>query len=109
MAIDPTDDCTFWYTANIRRRLQVHHWSTRIASFSFPSCTQSYTLTVNEVGQGTVTSADGEINCANGSGTCSAIYSSGSSVTLTGTRGERLDIFGMERGLQLEAILAASS
>jgi hypothetical protein len=85
MAIDPTDDCTFWYTGEYQTTTGSNHWSTRIASFSFPSCTQSYTLTVSEVGQGTVTSADGGINCTNGSGTCSAIYSSGSSVMLTGT------------------------
>jgi uncharacterized repeat protein (TIGR02543 family) len=42
----------------------------------------NYTLTVNESGQGTVTSTDGKINCANGGGTCSASYASGSSVTL---------------------------
>ncbi|MGB6258533.1 MAG: hypothetical protein WBG09_10340 [Candidatus Sulfotelmatobacter sp.] len=85
MAIDPTDDCTFWYTGEYQTTTGSDHWSTRIASFSFPSCTQSYTLTVSEVGLGTVTSADGEINCTNGSGSCSAVYASGSSVTLTGT------------------------
>src|SRR6202167_429858 len=85
MAIDSADDCTFWYTGVYQTTTGSNHWSTRIASFSFPACTQSYTLTVNESGQGTVTSADGEINCTNGSGTCNAVYSSGSSVTLTGT------------------------
>jgi hypothetical protein len=85
MAIDSADDCTFWYTGEYQTTTGSDHWSTRIASFSFPSCTQSYTLTVSEVGQGTLTSADGEINCTNGTGTCSAVYASGSSVTLTGT------------------------
>jgi hypothetical protein len=84
MAIDSTDDCTFWYTTEYHPTSSSSHWGTRIASFSFPSCTQSYTLTVKEVGQGTVTSADGEIDCINGSGTCSAVYASGSSVSLTG-------------------------
>jgi Divergent InlB B-repeat domain len=82
MAIDPTDDCTFWYTGEYQTTTNSNHWSTRIASFSFPACTQSFPLTVNEVGQGTVTSTDGNINCTNGSGTCSAVYASGSSVTL---------------------------
>jgi hypothetical protein len=84
MAIDPTDDCTFWYTTQYETGGSPH-WSTRIASFSFPSCTQSNTLTVNEVGHGTVTSTDGQISCTNGSGTCSASYATGSSVTLNAT------------------------
>jgi len=90
MAIDPTDDCTFWYTTEYQPTNGNNHWSTRIAAFSFPTCTNTmptYTLTVNEVGQGTVTSTDGQINCTNGSGTCSAVYSSGSSVTLNATAG----------------------
>jgi hypothetical protein len=85
MAIDPTDDCTFWYTGEYQTTTVSNHWSTRIASFSFPSCSGSDTLTVNEVGQGTVTSTDGEINCTNGSGICSALYAGGSSVTMNAT------------------------
>ena len=38
IVIDPTDDCTFWYT-NEYQPTTGYHWSTRIASFSFPSCT----------------------------------------------------------------------
>ena len=84
MAVDPTDDCTFWYTTQYETG-GTSNWSTRIASFNFPSCTQSTTLTVNEAGRGTVTSTDGQINCTNGSGTCSAAYTSGGSVTLNAT------------------------
>ena len=37
MAIDPTDDCTFWYyDPNIIRRLASPRWATRIASFQLP-------------------------------------------------------------------------
>jgi len=84
LAIDPTDDCTFWYTTEYMPA-NGGNWSTRIASFSFPSCTGGYTLTVNEGGQGTVTSTDGTINCTNGSGTCSSVLSNGSSVTMNAT------------------------
>ena len=52
---------------------------TATATFSAPT----YTLAVSESGLGTVTSADGKISCVNGSGSCSAVYASGSSVTLT--------------------------
>src|SRR5882724_11382983 len=38
MAIDPTDDCTFWYTNEYLQANGAFNWSTRIASFSFPSC-----------------------------------------------------------------------
>ncbi len=37
MAIDPTDDCTYWYTTEYQPTNGVA-WSTRIASFSFPGC-----------------------------------------------------------------------
>ena len=84
MAIDPTDDCTFWFTTEYLATTGAH-WSTRIASFNFPSCSQTYTLTVSEVGQGTVTSTDGAINCTNGSGSCSAAYPSGTSVSMNAT------------------------
>jgi len=52
---------------------------------TFTASSTSYTLTVSDTGSGsgTVTSADGKINCMNGSGTCSASYSSGNSVSLT--------------------------
>ena len=86
MAIDPTDDCTFWYTSQYETG-GTSNWSTRIASFNFPSCTQGTTptLTVNDAGQGTVTSTDGVIDCTNGSGSCSAPYTTGGSVTLNAT------------------------
>ncbi len=62
MAIDPTDDCTFWYTNQYQPASPANQWSTRIASFSFPACTGSFTLssspsslTVNSGSQGVVT------------------------------------------------------
>lgn len=86
MALDPSDDCTFWYTTEYLPTTGGH-WATRIASFSFPACTQTfnYTLSVAEVGQGTVTSTDGQINCTNGSGNCSAVYAGGTPVSLNAT------------------------
>jgi hypothetical protein len=87
ISVDPSDDCTFWYTTEYMPPTGTT-WSTRIASFSFPSCTgQTFKFTVSEVGQGTVTSTDGDINCTNGSGACSAVYPAGSSVALTATAG----------------------
>jgi len=38
MAIDPVDDCTFWYTNEYLTANGSKNWSTRIASFKFSSC-----------------------------------------------------------------------
>ena len=38
MAIDPFDDCTFWYTNQYLKTTGSFNWSTRIGSFKFPGC-----------------------------------------------------------------------
>ncbi len=38
MAMDPGDDCTFWYTTEYLKSNGTFNWSTRIASFKFSSC-----------------------------------------------------------------------
>jgi hypothetical protein len=38
MTIDPTDDCTFWYTTEYIKATGSFNWSTRVGSFKFPSC-----------------------------------------------------------------------
>jgi len=38
MAVDPTDDCTFWYANEYLQTNGTFNWSTRIASFKFTSC-----------------------------------------------------------------------
>src|SRR5262249_56586508 len=38
MAVDPSDDCTFWYTDEYLTTNGSFNWHTRIASFKFPSC-----------------------------------------------------------------------
>jgi hypothetical protein len=37
MTVDPTDDCTFWYTQEYYLTTSSN-WQTRIGSFKFPSC-----------------------------------------------------------------------
>ena len=44
MSIDPTDDCTFFYTTEYVPTTGST-WSTRIVSFNFPSCGPGFTLT----------------------------------------------------------------
>jgi Carboxypeptidase regulatory-like domain len=38
MSIDPSDDCTFWYTQEYIQATGAASWQTRIASFKFPGC-----------------------------------------------------------------------
>ncbi len=38
MQIDPSDDCTFWYTTQYIGATGTFNWRTRIASFKFPNC-----------------------------------------------------------------------
>ncbi len=38
MSVDPVDDCTFWYTNEYLQTSGTFNWSTRIATFKFPSC-----------------------------------------------------------------------
>ena len=41
MAIDPVDDCSFWYTQEYYGSTSVANWQTRVGSFQFPSCSQT--------------------------------------------------------------------
>jgi hypothetical protein len=38
LAIDPVDQCTFWYTTEYLKTNGTFNWSTRIANFKFPGC-----------------------------------------------------------------------
>ncbi len=38
MSIDPTDDCTFWYTTEYLKATGSFNWSTRVGSFKFAGC-----------------------------------------------------------------------
>ncbi len=56
IAVDPVDDCTFWYTQEYYEVVGTAPWQTRIASFQFPSClgpTGTLSGTVTEDGSGT--------------------------------------------------------
>lgn len=56
MSVDPTDDCTFWYTQEYYATTSNASWSTRVGKFRFPQCTDAPKSTIS----GTVT------NCATG-------------------------------------------
>src|SRR5258707_6932145 len=59
MSIDPSDDCTFWYTNEYLASNGTFNWHTRIASFKFPGCNaqaSDFSISANpnslSVGQG---------------------------------------------------------
>ena len=54
MAIDPTDDCTYWYTQEYYVLTSSSAWHTRVGSFVFPGCgggTAPSTGSSNELGR----------------------------------------------------------
>ncbi len=55
MSVDPTDDCTFWYTQEYYATTSSAGWSTRIGKFRFPQCTDAPKATIT----GTVTFCTG--------------------------------------------------
>jgi hypothetical protein len=38
LTVDPSDDCTFWYTTEYQKDTGAYNWHTRIGSFKLPSC-----------------------------------------------------------------------
>ena len=54
MGVDPTDDCTFWYTNEYLQTTGSAPWRTRVGSFKFPNCGGAPTTGTL---QGTVTDA----------------------------------------------------
>jgi hypothetical protein len=84
MAIDPIDDCTFWYTTEYIPSDGSFNWHTRIASFKFVGCgstTPDFYLTDNPPSQtitpGASTSYSVTVNPVNG-------YSNTVSLSLSG-------------------------
>jgi len=45
MAVDPTDDCTFWYTQEYYTTTSDRGWQTRVGSFKFLNCGPPLTIT----------------------------------------------------------------
>src|SRR5438477_9019709 len=88
MSLDPIDQCTFYYTNEYLKTNGAFNWSTRIASYRFPSCTNApawgtLTGTVrsspsNHVLSGViVTLSNGFAGATNGSGVYSILVPAG--------------------------------
>jgi hypothetical protein len=87
MRIDPSDDCTFWYSNEYYTSVAAANsftWSTMIGSLKLSGCgatASTQPLTVAIVGSGTVTSNPAGISCSSGS--CTANFSPSQQVQLT--------------------------
>jgi MYXO-CTERM domain-containing protein len=47
MTVDPSDDCTFWYTTELYKTSGTSTWDTQIASVKFPRCAANdFTITL---------------------------------------------------------------
>jgi Bacterial Ig-like domain (group 3) len=61
MRIDPSNDCTFWYTQEYQATTQSAGWNTRIIAFQFPSCGQSLTPTTTTISSSANPSTSGQM------------------------------------------------
>ena len=78
MSIDPSDDCSFWYTQEYYNSTSNVNWLTRVGSFKFPSCTSAPKGTLS----GTIT------DCATGLPIAGAqVQATGGYVRSTGAPG----------------------
>ena len=78
MSVDPSDDCTFWYTNEYIPSNGAFNWKTRIASFKFASCGAP-------AGDFSISSSPGSLNITQGSSgtsTISTAVTSGSAGTV---------------------------
>ena len=81
MQVDPTDDCTFWYTQEYMKTTGSFNWNTRINSFKFTNC--------GGTGGGNVTLNPTSLNFGN---VTVGVTSSPQAVTLTNSQAVSLTI-----------------
>src|SRR4051812_42351136 len=90
MTLDPIDQCTFYYTNEYLKTNGAFNWSTRIATYKFPSCvsaaaaygTVTGTITSSETGAPisgvTVTLTNGYASASKANGVYTIIFPAGS-------------------------------
>ena len=81
MSLDPTDDCTFWYTTEYLKADGTFNWSTWISSFKFSTCggtttTNNFSISANPT---SLSIAQG----GSGTSTISTAVTSGSAGTVS--------------------------
>ncbi|HHB90955.1 MAG TPA: hypothetical protein ENK60_06565 [Anaerolineae bacterium] len=60
ISVDPTDDCTFWFTTEYMQTTSSADWQTRVASFKFNNCSLApdFTLSASPSSQSICTGDD---------------------------------------------------
>ncbi len=86
LSVDPTDDCTFWYTQEYVATTGTSSWQTRVGAFKFPNCAMGPQGTL----RGTVTHgvtgapvAGATVTATSSSVTVPAVTASDGSYTMT--------------------------
>jgi hypothetical protein len=79
MTVDPSDDCTFWYTNQYLPSNGAFNWRTRIGSFKFPNCGSSTNDFSISASPSSLTLAQG----GGGSSTIATAVTSGSAQSIT--------------------------
>ena len=93
MQVDPSDDCTFWYTDQYIPANGSFNWSTRLATFKFPSCganlaASTTVLAANPSGSstyGTTVQFTATVSGGSGTPTGTVTFSDGSTTLGTGS------------------------
>ena len=89
MQIDPSDDCTFWYTQEYEAVNQDSDWNTRIGSFKFSSCGQALIATTTSLASSLNPSTYGQLvkftATVSGGGTPTGTVTFNDGVTALGT------------------------
>jgi len=80
MAVDPLDDCTFWYTQEYYSTTSSSGWKTRIASFRTPVCSTFADVPVGAFGQTYIESVN-TAGITSGCSTIPRLYCPNTSVT----------------------------
>jgi hypothetical protein len=78
VTVDPTDDCTFWFTEEYEKVTGGFNWSTAIGTFSFPGCSGSPSFSLTAV-PNTVTVSQG----SSGASTITVVPQNGFSGSVT--------------------------
>jgi hypothetical protein len=62
LTVDPSDDCTFWYTQEYYATTGSFNWRTRVGNFKFPGCSSppppTFTPTASPTGTATATATN---------------------------------------------------